>query len=452
MATTSPDKNIPPSSNGEPSGLRLIGRALRHRNYRLFFIGQAISLIGTWMQQIAMSWLVYRLTSSAFLLGLVNFAANIPIFLVSPFAGILADRWNRHRMLIIVQALAMIQAFILAALVLADVITVWEIVVLGIFLGVVNAFDMPIRQAYVVEMIEHREDLGNAIALNSSIFNLARLVGPSIAGIMIAAVGEGYCFLLNGISYIAVIIALFAMKPVVQKAAPAVAPVWQGLKEGLSYSFGFQPIRSVLLLLSLVSIIGMPYTVLMPVVAKTVLHGGSHTLGMLVGASGVGALVGAIYLASRKDVRGLGRIIPTAAAIFGVGLVTLSLSRQVWLSMFFMVVTGFGMIVQMASCNTVLQTIVDEDKRGRVMSLYAMSIRGVAPFGSLIAGSLAAVIGTPNTLLIGGLCCVAGALVFARNLPAWRNHIRPIYIRKGIVPEVSSGIQSATEMTRPGPD
>jgi len=440
------------TTTDEQSGMRQILRALRHRNYRLFFFGQSISLIGTWMQQIAMSWLVYRLTSSAFLLGLVSFAANVPILLVAPFAGILADRWNRHRMLVIIQILAMVQALILAALVLTDSITIWEIMVLGVFLGVINAFDMPVRQTYVVEMIEHREDLSNAIALNSSMFNIARLVGPSIAGILIAAVGEGYCFLLNGLSYIAVIVALLAMRPAVQKIETVSAPIWPGLKEGFQYSFGFPPIRSLLLLLSLVSIIGMPYTVLMPVMAKSVLHGGSHTLGFLVGASGVGALIGAIYLASRRSVRGLGKLIPTSAVIFGVGLITLSLSRQVWLSLVFMLITGFGMIVQMASTNTVLQTIVDDDKRGRVMGLYTMSIRGVAPFGSLLAGIIASAIGTPQTLLIGGLFCIAGGLFFARNLESWRSLVRPIYVRKGIVPAVSAGIQSATEMTKPGGD
>jgi MFS family permease len=436
----------------ELSGLKLILRALRHRNYRLFFAGQSISLVGTWMQQIAMSWLVYRLTGSAFLLGIVSFAGSIPIFLVAPFAGLLADRWNRHRMLVVIQALAMIQALILAVLVLADVITVWEIVVLSIFLGVINAFDMPIRQAFVVEMIDKREDLGNAIALNSSMFNGARLVGPSIAGLLIAAVGEGYCFLLNGLSYIAVIVALLAMKRVPHTPELKRSRTLQTLKEGFVYSFGFPPIRSLLLLLALVSLMGMPQIVLMPIFATTILHGNSHTLGFLVGASGIGALVGAVYLASRKSVRGLGRIIPLSAAIFGLGLIALSFSRSVWPALLLMVVTGFGMIVQMASSNTVLQTIVDEDKRGRVMSLYAVSIRGMAPFGGLIAGSLASAIGTPNTFLVGGVCCVLGGLLFARHLAAWRDLVRPIYVRKGILPQVASGIQSATEMTAPGDD
>lgn len=445
-------KNAQPESQSQPSGIHLIIRALRHRNYRLFFVGQSISLIGTWMQQIAMSWMVYRLTSSELMLGLVSFAGNIPVIIFAPIAGILADRWNRHRMLVIIQALALIQALLLAALVLTNTIVMWEIIVLGVCLGLVNAFDMPIRQAYVVEMIENREDLSNAIALNSSMFNMARLIGPAVAGVLIAAVGEGYCFLINGLSYVAVILALVAMKVAPALARPKPTPLWKGLTDGFRYSFGFPPIRSILLLLILISIIGMPYMVLMPVIAKTILHGDSHTMGNLVSCSGVGALAGAIYLASRKSVRGLGLVIPSMAVVFGGGLVALSLSRDIRLSMLFMVITGFGMIVQMASSNTVLQTIVDEDKRGRVMGLYTMSIRGVAPFGSLLGGALASLIGTPQTLLVSGLICIAGGLFFARHLSEWRRHVRPIYVRKGIIPEVSQGIQSATEATKPGGD
>jgi MFS family permease len=446
------NKNAHPESQAQPSGLHLIVRALRHRNYRLFFFGQSISLIGTWMQQIAMSWMVYRLTGSELMLGLVSFAGNVPVIIFAPIAGILGDRWNRHRMLVIIQSLALIQAVILALLVLTDSIVMWEIIVLGVCLGLINAFDMPIRQAYLVEMIEQREDLSNAIALNSSMFNMARLIGPALAGVLIAAVGEGYCFLINGLSYIAVILALFAMKVAPSPTLPKPTPLLKGLVDGFRYSFGFPPIRSILLLLILVSVIGMPYMVLMPVIAKTILHGDSHTLGNLVSCSGVGALAGAIWLASRKSVRGLGLVIPIMAGVFGSGLVALSLSRDVRLSMLFMVVTGFGMIVQMAASNTVLQTIVDEDKRGRVMGLYTMSIRGVAPFGSLLGGALASVIGTPQTLLICGLICIAGGLFFARHLNSWRRHVRPIYVSKGIIPEVSQGIQSATEITKPGGD
>ncbi len=386
------------------------------------------------MQQIAVSWLVYRMTDSAFLLGMVSFATNLPIFLMAPLGGILADRVNRHRLLVIVQTLSMLQALVFGLLVLGNWITVWQVMVLGVMLGIINAFDMPIRQSFVVEMIEDRDDLSNAIALNSSIFNVARLLGPSIAGILIAAVGEGWCLLLNGLSYIPVIIALMAMKPVPQIIDKRPGRIVEGLKEGFRYSFGFVPIRSLLLLLALVSIIGIPYSVLMPVFARDILHGGSDAFGFLVGASGIGALIGAIYLASRRSVRGLIRIVAIAAVTFGVGLIFLSLSRVMWLSLCIMVVTGFGMIVQMAASNTVLQTIVEDDKRGRVMSLYTLSIRGMAPFGGLLAGGLAATLGAPNTILIGGLCCILGGLLFARNLGTMRALMRPIYQQKGIVP------------------
>lgn len=422
----------------DQGGLRTILRAMRHRNYRLFFMGQGISLIGTWMQQIAVSWLVYRLTNSPFLLGLASFALNAPVLFLAPIAGYYADRWDRHKQLVILQVLAMIQALAMAALVLTDLITVWQIIALSLFLGVINAFDMPIRQSYIVEMIDDRNDLGNAIALNSTMFNSARLIGPSIAGLMIAAVGEGMVFLVNGISYIAVIIALMAMNHVPMKERKETASLWQSLSEGFSYAFGFPPIRSLLFLLALVSLIGMPYTVLMPIFAKDVLHGDSHTMGFLVGASGVGALIGALYLASRKSVRGLARMVPLAAAVFGAGLIALSFSRNIYLSIGLMVFTGFGFITQAASSNTLLQTIVDDDKRGRVMSLYTMAIRGIAPLGSLLAGALAAAIGAPYTFMLGGLGCLLGALIFARYLPTLRQMIRPIYVSKGIVPAPQS--------------
>jgi MFS family permease len=425
--------------------------ALQHRNYRLFFGGQGISLIGTWMQRIAMSWLVYRLTKSAFLLGVVGFTGQIPIFVLTPFAGVLADRMNRHRILVVTQTLAMAQALILAILVLTDSIAIWHIISLSIFLGFVDAFDMPVRQSFMVEIVETK-DLGNAIALNSSIVNSARLLGPSIAGILIAAIGEGMCFLLNSMSYIAVIISLLAMKITLRRKQTQNTHVLQGLKEGFSYAFCFTPIRSVLLLLALVSLVGMPYMVLMPIFAKDILHGGPHTLGFLMGGSGVGALVGSIYLASRKSVLGLGKWIPLAASIFGIGLIAFSLSRILWFSLSLMLLTGFGMMVQMASSNTVLQTIVDEDKRGRVMSFYAMAIRGMAPFGSLLAGSLASKIGAPNTLMIGGVSCILGSVLFAKKLPLLRQMVHPIYIRMGIVSESASGIQIKTKLTVPPED
>jgi MFS family permease len=430
----------------------MIFRALHSRNYRLFFGGQSISLIGTWMQQIAASWLVYHMTNSAFVLGVVGFAGQIPTFLLAPFAGVFADRMNRHRIIIVTQTLAMIQALMFALLVLTGAVTVWQIIALSILLGLVNAVDMPVRQAFIVDMIERREDLGNAIALNSTMFNAARLVGPSIAGVLIATLGEGMCFLLNGISYGAVIAALSAMRMTPRPKHGQRAHVMQELREAFSYALGFAPIRSILLLLGLVSLVAMPYTILMPVFAKDVLHGGAHTLGFLVGASGIGALGGTIYLASRRSVRGLGNVIAVSAGLFGIGLLAFSVSRVLWMSLLFMLLTGFGMVLQFAASNTVLQTIVDDDKRGRVMSLFTMAFAGAAPFGSLLAGGLASRIGAPATLLLGGVCCISGSLLFARALPALREMVRPIYARKGIIPEVASGLQSATSLTRPPAD
>jgi MFS family permease len=438
------------TATSDVGGLRTILRTLRYRNYRLFFGGQSISLIGTWMQRIALGWLIYRLTNSAFLLGAVGFAGEIPTFLLAPFAGVLADRWNRHRMLILTQTLSMIQALMLAVLVLTGTVVIWHIVVLSIFLGVINAFDMPVRQSFVVEMVEKKEDLSNAIALNSSMVNITRLFLPSIPCLQIVAVGEGMCFLLNGISYLAVIAALIGMKITPHNSQPQRSEVWAGLREGFTYAFGFGPIRAILFLLALVSLMGMPYTVLMPIFAKDLLHSGPHVFGFLMGASGVGALGGALYLASRKSVLGLGKIIPLASGVFGFGLIAFSQSRLVVLSLVLMLMTGFGMIVEMAASNTVLQTVVDDDKRGRTMSFYTMAIRGMAPFGSLLAGFLASKIGAPNTLLIGGLACLTGAAAFARKLPALREMARPIYVRIGIIPEIALGIQSATELTMPG--
>jgi MFS family permease len=416
-------------------GLKLIFRALSHRNYRLFFGGQGISLIGTWMQQIAMSWLVYRLTHSALLLGVVGFTSRIPTFFLASLAGVLADRWNRHRIIVITQILSMIQAMMLAILVLTGTIVVWHIIFLGLFLGLVNALDIPTRQSFVVDMIEKREDLGNAIALNSSMVNGARLIGPSVAGLLIATLGEGMCFLLNGLSFIAVIVSLLAMKITPKKREIKSSRVLQGLKEGFFYAFGFVPIRSLLLLLGLVSLMGMPYMVLMPIFAEKILQGGPKTLGFLLGATGVGAIAGSMYLASRKSVLGLDRIIVISSNLFGIGLIAFSLSRLFWLSLLMMLLTGFGMMVQMASTNTVLQTIVEEDKRGRVMSFYTMAFMGMAPFGSLLAGSLANNIGAPKTVMIGGIACILGSVLFATRLPTLRGMARPIYIEKGIISE-----------------
>jgi len=425
-------------------------RALAHKNYRLFFAGQSISLIGTWMTRIATAWLVYRLTGSALLLGVVGFAGQIPSFLLAPLAGVLVDRWNRQRLLVITQVLAMFQSLALALLTMTGLIKMWHVIVLSVLQGLINSFDMPARQAFVVEMVEKREDLANAIALNSSMVNAARLLGPSIGGVVIAAVGEGWCFMIDAVSYIAVIASLLAMTITARVIQPTnEANIFQQLREGWSYATHFAPIRNVLLLLALVSLVGMPYTVLMPVFANDVLHGGPNTLGLLMAASGVGALAGALFLAARKTVLGLGKFIPLMAGAFGAGLIAFSFTRVLWLSLALMVVTGLGFMVQMAVSNTVLQTIVDEDKRGRVMSFYTMAFMGTAPFGSLLAGSVADRIGTPHTLLCGGIGCILGALWFATTLSDLRRDVRPIYERIGILPEVATGIQHSTELSVP---
>jgi len=330
----------------------------------------------------------------------------------------------------------MIQALILALLIMTGTVALWHIILLAIFLGLVNAFDMPARQSFVVEIIEKKEDLGNAIALNSSMVNGARLLGPSIAGILISAVGEGICFLINGISYIAAIVSLLYMRVATVKIDYKNTNILYELKEGFNYVFGFVPIRAVILFLGLMSLMGMPYAVLMPVFAKEILHGGPHTLGFLMGASGAGALIGAIYLASRKNVLGLGKMIPIAGSIFGAGLIVFSFSKILWLSLLFMSFTGFGMMVQMASSNTVLQTIVDDEKRGRVMSFYVMAFAGMAPFGSLLAGGLANSIGAPNTLLISGISCISGSILFAGKISSFREIIRQAYVKVDAIPEV----------------
>lgn len=421
----------------------ILGSALKYRNFRLFFFGQSVSLIGTWMQQVAMVWLVYRLSSSAFLLGLVGFCSQVPILLFSSLAGVYTDRWNRHRTIIVTQSLAMLQAVILVWLTLTGIATVWHVIVLSIFLGMVNAFDMPARQAFLVQMIEGREHLPSAIGLNSSMFNGARLVGPAIAGFLIAATGEWLCFLVNAVSYAAVLAALAAMR--VPPRTPNGAPkhVFLELKDGFCYAFGLHPIRALLTLLAIVSLAAMPIVVLMPIFATEVLHGGPRTLGLLTAAIGVGALVGALLLASRKTVLGLGRQIAWAGVSFGVAVIAFSFSRVLWLSLPLLAAVGFSMMMETSATNTILQTIVEEDKRGRVMSFYATAFVGMAPVGSLLAGSLASHIGAVHTVQLAGAVCVIGALRFARQLPTLRKTIRPIYQRMGILPQVTSGMPAA---------
>jgi len=448
--------SMPEDNKREPPrigmSLRVVLRALRHGNYRLFFGGQGVSLIGTWMTRVATGWLVYRMTGSPFLLGLVSFASQIPILFLGPFAGVWIDRLNRRHVLIVTQVLSMLQSFALALLTIAGVITVPEIIVLNLLQGAINSFDMPSRQAFLIEMVEDPADLGNAIALNSSLVNAARLIGPSVAGLLITAVGEGYCFLIDGFSYMAVIASLLAMVVAARPAKKIEQSVLAELREGWDYIRGFQPIWSILLLLTVVSLVGMPYTALMPIFAGQVLRGGPHTLGFLMAAIGVGALLGAITLAARRTVRGLGRVIPTASAVFGAGLIAFSASRLMWLSFVLLVVTGWGFMQQMAASNTILQTITQDEKRGRVMSFYSMSIQGVAPFGALVAGAVANRIGAPHTLMIGGLLCVCAAAIFALQLPTLRKLVRPIYVQIGIIPEVATGIHAASVLRDPPGD
>jgi MFS family permease len=421
---------------------------LRHRNYRLFLSGQSLSMIGTWMQRIAVGWLVYRLTDSAFLLGVVGFTGQIPTFFLAPVAGVLADRHNRHHILIWTQVLAMVQALLLALLVLSDLVEIWHIIVLSIILGMIRAFEMPTRQSFMVEMVADRNDLSNAIALNSTMVNAARMLGPSAAGIVIAAAGEGICFLVNAISFVAVILSLLLMRIEPRHVPQRRSKLWQELKEGFGYAAGSPPIRDVLLLFALVNLVGMPYIVLMPVFARDVLHGGPSVFGYLVGGAGLGALGGAVYLASRESVRGLVKTIPMAVTLFGSALMLLAVSRVMFLSLGLMLFIGLGQMVLMAGSNTLLQTVVDDDKRGRVMSFFAMAFMGATPVGSLVAGSLASRIGAPWTVFTGGMGCVAGALFFFSRLPRLRKLIRPYYREKRTPPEVAIGIQNASELAR----
>lgn len=406
-------------------GLKWTARALRSRNYRLFFVGQGISLIGTWMQRIAMSWLVYRLTDSPLLLGSVDFAGQITAFLTAPLAGVVADHFERRKLILMSQALAMGQASVLAYLVLSGHVQVWQLFALSMFLGMVNGFDMPARQAFIVEILRDRSDLPNAIALNSTIFNGARLIGPSLAGTLIAATSEGVCFLFNALSYVAVIGALLAMQ-VSPRVLPATRPrLFAGLREGFAYALKSPTMRNVLLLMALVNLAGMPYMALMPVMVRDVLRGGPQTLGFLVSCSGIGAIGGALYLASRKQTAGLLRVMSLASFSFAVGIIAFSQSRLLPLSMALMLLTGFGMMAQMASANTTLQTLVDDERRGRVMSLHMMSFTGTAPFGSLWGGAAATHIGAPATLLVGGLACLLGAAGFASQLRRMGDVVAP---------------------------
>jgi MFS family permease len=419
---------------GEPSGVSHAWRALRHRNFRLFFGGQSISLIGTWMTRVATGWLVYRLTGSALLLGTISFAGQIPTCLLALFAGVWVDRLDRRQVLLWTQGLSMVQSLALAAMTLSGWITIPWLLALSVMQGTINAFDMPGRQAFMVKMVDDKRDLQNAIAINSSMVNMARLVGPALAGMLIAVSSEGWCFLIDGISYSAVIWSLVAMRlhaPVVERKTTSTLTE---LKAGWTYVSGFLPIRTILLLFAVVSLMGMPFVVLMPIFAKSVLHGGPHTLGFLMASMGLGALISALSLVARRNVRGLVKMIPIAGTVFGLGLIGFGLSRNFWLSMLMVLIAGMGMLQGMAVSNTVIQTIVSEDKRGRVMSYYTLAFMGMAPFGSLLAGTMAHAMGAPWTVAVNGFIVLLAAAWFATRMPAVRREIRPIYRELGILP------------------
>jgi len=439
-------------NDGLPSTLR----ALKHRNFQLFISGQLISLIGTWMQNVAQAWLVYRITGSSLLLGAVGFASQIPVFLFAPVGGIVADRYNRQRVVIGTQVASMILAFILAVLTLTHLIQVWHIFVLASLLGVVNAFDIPGRQSFLVEMVG-KEDLMNAIALNSSMFNGARIIGPAIAGILVAKIGEGWCFFANAVSYIAVIIGLFMMRVQPRSYVPPAGSPLEHMVEAFRWVRGTGPIRALLLLLGLVSLVAMPYTVLMPVFADKVLHGGGQSLaaflkakdlgavrlGVLMGATGVGALLGALTLASRTGVRGLGRWVAYSCGGFGVSLVLFAASRSFWLSTALLLPVGFCMMLQMSSSNTLIQAMVPDAMRGRVMALYSMMFMGMAPFGALFGGAVAERLGAPLTIAIGAVAGIGGAIWFGSQLPKIRVEARRLIIEQAVAGGEPSGAMTS---------
>jgi MFS family permease len=430
--------NDPASSSSTPetslASISHAWRALRHRNFKLFFFGQSISVIGTWMTRVATSWLVYRMTHSALLLGIVSFAGQIVSFLLGPFAGVWVERLNRRKLLVWTQAAGAVQSLALAALTLSHVINLWEIIALSAMQGVINAFDMPGRQSFLVQMVEERSDLSNAIAINSSMANGARLIGPAIAGLVIGAFGEGWCFLIDGVSYFAVVASLLLMRMKPLDVRRKTTSMFEQMREGWNYVRKFRPIRTILLLFAILSLMGYSYAVLLPIFAGQVLHGGAYTLGGLTAASGIGALASGLSLAVRKSVVGLTRMLQIAAAMLGSALILFGLSHILWLSLVLMVFVGFGLMQAAAVSNTIIQSLVPEDKRARVMGYYTMAFFGAAPFGSLLAGALAHRIGAPHTAIITGAFCVAGSLWFTLELPKVRAVMRPIYQDMGLLP------------------
>jgi MFS family permease len=425
IAANSPD----PSPR---SRFRDMVRSLRHRNFQLFFSGQLISLIGTWMQTIAQAWLVYRITGSSLLLGVVGFAGQIPIFILSPLGGLAADRWNRQKIVIGTQVASMLLAFVLAALTLLHIVKTWEIITLAALLGAVNAFDIPGRQSFLIEMVS-RDDLMNAIALNSSMFNGARVIGPAIAGILVSRIGEGWCFFANGASYIAVIAGLLMMKLPPYRPVPAGTSPFEHIAEGFRYIQRTAPILALITLIGIVSLVAVPYSVLMPIFADQILHRGAHGLGILMGSAGVGALLGALTLASRRGVKGLGTVVGFAAMAFGVSLILFAFSKIFWLSVVLLVPVGYGVMLQMSSSNTLIQAMVPDELRGRAMAMYTMMFMGMAPIGSLLSGLFADWIGAPLTVAIGGVGAVAGAIYFLRRLPSLRFEAHQLLDAQGLV-------------------
>ena len=457
-------EEVPESAEQAASARKLnwqaAGRALRHRNFQLFFGGQLISLIGTWMQTVAQSWLVYRLTGSGLKLGAVGFASQIPVFLFAPLGGIVADRTNRQHVVIATQTASMLLAFVLAALTLLHTVKVWHVFVLAALLGVVNAFDIPGRQSFLVDMVG-KEDLMNAIALNSSMFNGARVIGPAIAGVLVARLGEGWCFFANGVSYIAVIVGLMLMDVHAPARVSAQTSPWDHIVEGFRFVNRTAPIRALLVLLGVVSVTGMPYVVLMPIFADKILHKGgqefasligSHDLGavrlgILMGAAGVGALLGALTLALRSGVKGLGRWVTVCCGGFGLSLMLFALSESFWLSVFLLLPVGYFIMLQMASSNTLIQVMVPDELRGRVMAVYSMMFMGMAPVGALIGGALSDRLGAPVTVTLGGMAAIAGAWWFGVQLPKIRVEARQL-----IVAQAMAGGEPAEEMTGAGKD
>lgn len=392
--------------------------ALTHRNYRLFIIGQSLSVIGTWVQRIAMIWLAYRLTNSPFILGLVGFSEQIPIFIIAPFAGVFADKWNKHRAIIIIESLAMLQGLAMAGLYFAGVIQIWQIIVLSLALGVINAFEVPVRQSFVVDMVDGDKDaLGNAITLNSTFFNLARLIGPSLAGVLIASSGEGWCFMTNAFSYAIVVVSLILMHI---SAKPSVTilsgQVVEKLKEGIKYVGRHQVMRTLLIMLAMISFSNASFRTLAPVFAKNILHGNANTFGFLMSASGVGAIIGAIFLTNHRSPGLMRKLVHYTGLLLGISILCFGGSRWMWISLIFMATGGLAQMMHTACTNTLLQLYTDDDKRGRVMSFYAMSLQGTTPFGSFVSGTIADFLGAPWTMVVMGLCVVAGTMLLRNKV------------------------------------